>query len=290
MTQPTITVLTPTYNRSELLKQCYASLQAQTCHDFEWLIIDDGSTDGTRGSVKQFLSETGFHVEYHSKKNGGKHSSLNYAHEFIHGRYTIILDDDDTLTSDAIETIKKYWEKYDQEKKIWCLSFQRIQDGKPIQSFGDAETISNHIDFRIIAGRPFDCAEVMRSDIFKTYSFPVFANEKFIGEDCMWTTLAKDYDTVYIDKGIYICYYLPGGLTLSGRKFRLASPQGGMFRSNIYLNKRFPLKLRAKHAVLYDVFAFASKDTRRSLRKSNNKLLSYCLLPAGYFVYKKWNK
>ncbi len=289
MTQPLVTILTPTYNRSELLKRCYASLRAQTCQDFEWLIIDDGSTDDTRNIIKPILSETAFHIEYHGKTNGGKHTALNYSHGFIHGRYTIILDDDDTLTNDAIETIKKFWEKYAKEKKVWCLSFQKIKDRMPIQSFGNTETVSNHIDFRIIAGRPFDCAEVMRSDVFKSYSFPVFANERFIGEDCMWTALAKNYDTVYIDKGIYICYYLPDGLTMSGRKFRLASPQGGMFRSNIYLDHRFPLKIRIKHAVLYDVFAYASKDIHGSMKKCNGKLLCRLMLPAGFIIYKKWN-
>ena len=290
MTQPTVTVLTPTYNRADLLKRCYASLKTQTCLDFEWLIIDDGSTDDTRNIIRPFLSETSFHVEYHGKQNGGKHTALNYSHEFIHGRYVIILDNDDTLTPDAIETIKRYWEKYEDNKKIWCLSFQRVQNDKPIQAFDEAETISNHIDFRILGNRPFDCAEVMRTEIFGSYSFPVFPNEKFIGEDCMWTTLAYGYDTVYIDKGIYVCYYLPDGLTMSGRKFRLASPQGGMFRSNIYLDNRFPLKLRLKHAVLYDVFAYASKDIHGSMKKSNGKILCRFMLPAGFIIYKKWSK
>ena len=290
MTQPTVTILTPTYNRANHLKKCYESLKMQICQDFEWLIIDDGSTDETKDTIKPFLSETEFHVEYHVKKNGGKHTALNYSHDFIHGRYTIILDDDDTLTPDAIETIKHYWEKYNENKEIWCLSFQKLLNGKPVQLFDKEETISNHISFRIVSNRPFDCAEVMRSDIFKSYFFPEFAGERFIGEDCMWTTLALCYDTVYIRKGIYNCEYLEGGLTKSGRKFRLKSPNGGMFRSNIYLESRFSLKLRIKHAVLYDIYAFASKDVHGSLKKSNSKGLCRLVLPAGFLVYKKWNK
>ena len=47
-TQKSITVFTPTYNRAYILSKCYESLCHQTCKDFEWLIIDDGSTDGTK--------------------------------------------------------------------------------------------------------------------------------------------------------------------------------------------------------------------------------------------------
>ena len=52
----TVTILTPTYNRKELLSKLYESLQLQKDKDFEWLIVDDGSTDGTSEIINQFIS------------------------------------------------------------------------------------------------------------------------------------------------------------------------------------------------------------------------------------------
>lgn len=51
---PDLTVITTTYNRADCLHNCYSSLKKQTCMDFQWLVVDDGSTDDTRNVIKQF--------------------------------------------------------------------------------------------------------------------------------------------------------------------------------------------------------------------------------------------
>lgn len=76
----TVTILTPTYNRKELLSKLYESLQLQKDKDFEWLIVDDGSTDGTSEIINQFISNADFSIRYELKENGGKHTALNYAY------------------------------------------------------------------------------------------------------------------------------------------------------------------------------------------------------------------
>ena len=80
-----LTVLTTTYNRVNLLSKCWESLCKQTCKDFEWLIIDDGSTDNTSTVVNSLKEKTSdFSIEYHWKENGGKHTALNFSHQYIH--------------------------------------------------------------------------------------------------------------------------------------------------------------------------------------------------------------
>ena len=96
-----LTVLTPTYNRAYTLTKVYESLAKQTKQNFQWLIIDDGSSDGTEELIMSF-PKTGFELEYHKKSNGGKHTALNYSHQFIKGEMVVILDSDDYLTDDAI--------------------------------------------------------------------------------------------------------------------------------------------------------------------------------------------
>ena len=70
-----ITVLTPAYNRGKLLEKLYKSLCAQDCKDFEWLIVDDGSTDDTSERVEQMTQTADFPIFYHKKENGGKHTA-----------------------------------------------------------------------------------------------------------------------------------------------------------------------------------------------------------------------
>lgn len=282
-----LTILTPTHNRANLLNNCYQSLCNQTCKDFEWLIIDDGSTDNTEDIVKDIIKKNkSFPIIYKKKENGGKHTALNYSHDYINGEYLIILDDDDILTNDAVEAIIEKCNQYKDNKRIWSLSFNRgdIEKKEPFVKWKEKEDIiSNYIDFRINQSHQGDCAEVVKSDIFKTYLFPVFENEKFIGEDCLWITIATRYDTVYINKVVYLCEYLEGGLSKSGRKMRLNNPLGMMYRSNIYLTtKCISFKNKIKHIILYNVYAIKSKTKIDGIK-------NIFYIPA-LIVYRKWSR
>ena len=65
----TLTIFTPTYNRAHTLVRTYQSLCHQTCKDFEWLIIDDGSIDNTSDIVKIWITEADFKIKYIYQKN-----------------------------------------------------------------------------------------------------------------------------------------------------------------------------------------------------------------------------
>ena len=87
----TITIFTPTYNRAHTLVRTYNSLCQQTCKDFEWLIIDDGSTDNTYEIVQEWIEESDFKIRYIYKENGGKHTALNVAFKNSHGLFMMQL-------------------------------------------------------------------------------------------------------------------------------------------------------------------------------------------------------
>src|SRR5574344_324976 len=106
-----ITVFTPTYNRAHLLCNAYNSLLRQTNKDFEWLIIDDGSTDNTKEIIHKYIDDNKIKIRYYKKNNGGKHTAINYGIKRAKGELTIILDSDDELVNNAIELINKYWLK-----------------------------------------------------------------------------------------------------------------------------------------------------------------------------------
>ena len=105
----TITVFTPTYNRANTLKRAFYSLKNQTCKDFEWLIIDDGSSDNTHELVNQFKKESDFLIRYYWKSNGGRHTAVNYSYQYLNTPYVVTLDSDDELLPNAIEKMIKTW-------------------------------------------------------------------------------------------------------------------------------------------------------------------------------------
>ena len=75
----TITVITPTYNRCNTLHRVYNSLISQTYKDFEWLVIDDGSTDDTKELIQNYIKQDKIDIRYYFQENQGKHMALSYA-------------------------------------------------------------------------------------------------------------------------------------------------------------------------------------------------------------------
>ena len=187
-----LTILTPTYNRAHLLPQVFNSLQKQTVKDFEWLVIDDGSTDST-ADYMQNLPVVEFPVQFHRKENGGKHTAMNYSHPFIRGEIVIIVDSDDYLVPEAVETILTDWQRYADKSNIGVLSYERVgQDGKIISERADVPDyyVCDDIHFRVNHRVRGDRAEVVRTEIFKKFHLPAHENEKFMSEGWLWNNTA----------------------------------------------------------------------------------------------------
>ena len=109
MSQPLFTVFTPTFNRAATLPRVYESLKEQTFGDFEWLIVDDGSTDQTSNLVADWVNERSLDIRYVAQKNAGKHVCANVATQMARGRYIATLDSDDWYVSTALETFARIW-------------------------------------------------------------------------------------------------------------------------------------------------------------------------------------
>lgn len=271
-----VTILTPSYNRANLLPRLYESLCNQTSKDFQWLIIDDGSTDNTKAVVDAFDANR-VNVEYHEKVNGGKHTALNFSHPYIKGEVVCIVDSDDWLVDIAVEEIVK--------KKN---STTPLRD-----EFPDEPTISNHIDFRVNAERRADCCEVIATEVFKEFPFPEFPGERFLGEGPLWNGAGFKYDTVYINEILYVCEYLEGGLTESGRKLRLLCPNGGMANSNSFYDadssRKVSDKIRRKEAMLFVCYGCQAKLNHAQIidRANDKEYVKRCYL-AGKLLHAYW--
>ncbi len=292
-----LVIITPTYNRAGTLGKLYQSLKEQSCQDFSWLIVDDGSTDGTEVLVREWLGQDKVRLTYFKKENGGKHTALNAGIGMIKADLTFIVDSDDYLTKDAVTTVLQYADKYEgsRSKEQLCgFSFLRHgSDGKVNTAyFRQDEQVANYVDIRINGNIGGDKAEVFYTAVLKEYPFPEYPGEKFMPEDAVWIAMSQKYNMVHINKGIYICDYQEGGLTRTGRTMKVRSPRGMMLRSALFMNdRRVCAKVRIKMLLLYIIYSrFAGLRAIEAGRQIDNKFLYFIIYFPGAVIQWQWKK
>lgn len=289
-----ITVLTPTFNRGGGLQSLWDSLQKQTVKEFEWLVVDDGSTGGTKNLITQLQEKSDFPIRYIYKNNGGKHTALNVGIQTICSELTFIVDSDDCVTDDAVESILKIHKKYRSQNNICGYAFLRVfPDGKVNgKKFDVDEKIGSYIDVRVNGdGTGADKAEVFKTHCLKEFSFPEYPNEKFLGEDLVWVRMARKYEMVHINKAIYVGNYLEDGLTNNRRKHNIASPIGCMHRAEEFMESDLKTRYRIKGGLQYIVYGrFAGVKVVDLIRKSRHKVLATVCTPGGLFLHSRWSK
>lgn len=289
-----ITVITPTYNRASKLSALYTSLVQQTSHNFEWLVVDDGSTDNTGSVINCFAAENKIKIRYLKKQNGGKHTALNVGIKTIDSVFTFIVDSDDKLTTDAIQTIEEYSNKYKDHSDLCGFSFLREYPDGTIngKQFDQDEFISNYIDTRVNGNdMNSDKAEVFYTSCLKEFPFPEIKGERFLGEDIIWVRMGRKYKMVYINKAIYIGNYLEDGLTKNRRINNINSPEGCMLRAKGYLHKDINFKFREKCALQYLIYGwFANKSTRTLIDGVDEKALVIANYLPAKILFGKWKR
>ena len=290
----TVTVLTPTFNRGRVLEKLYESLKKQTCKDFEWIIVDDGSSDNTQDIVEKWISQNEISIRYLHKENGGKHTALNYAIKQIESKLTFIVDSDDILTANAVETVLRYHRRYEDETNLCGYAFLRAYpDGKINgKEFLPDEKVASYIEARINSDdTSADKAEVFRTSCLKEFPFPEYPGEKFLGEDIVWVRMARKYMMVHVNKAIYIGNYLEDGLTKNRRLHNIKSPVGCMNRAREFMkpdiNKKYQIKAALQH-IIYGKFADIS--VAGILKDSPNKKLTVICLVPGLILQKIWKR
>ena len=226
-----ITVFTPTYNRGYLIENLYRSLQRQTFHDFEWVVVDDGSTDDTEELFAAFAKEENiFPIHYIKTENGGKHRAINRGVQESSGELFFIVDSDDYLTDEALALIDKV------EKTIPHQQNELFAGVCALRGY-DEETLigktfqGEYLDITMLERGKYgiygDKAEVFYTKVLKRYPFPMFDGEKFVTECVVWDRISADglklrfYNHIAI-----ICNYRSDGLTAQGESLFYRNPKG----------------------------------------------------------------
>lgn len=223
-----LTVFTPTYNRAYIIENLYRSLQRQTSHDFEWLVVDDGSADNTEALFGTWIKEDNpFPIRYYRQENGGKHRAINRGLELAEGELFFTVDSDDYLTDDALEKIIR-WEAELPKQEKYCGFAGNLgtsPDVTPNGMFESGSFDGTALDrYGAVDG---ERAMVFYTAIHKQYPYPEFPGEKFMTEAVAWNRMAHDgYQMRFYNDIIWIYAYKEDGLTKAGSRIFLNNPKG----------------------------------------------------------------
>lgn len=277
-----ITVFTPTYNRKDLLKRCYGSLREQTVKDFEWLIVDDGSTDDSKEYIEKLMGKSEFPIRYIYQENGGKHTAFNRAVQECKTEYLLILDSDDMLTKDAIEILEKKCSLIQKNKKISGIIGNRgIIDSDIIMGtkIPDIKYASG-LELYQKMGFSGDTLRLYKTAILKKYPFPIISGEKFMSENVVFDQIDQKYKMLVISEVLYLGEYQEAGLTKNIHKVRAQNPKGYALSLKSTAETALTPKKKFGTTILYIMWC-KIYHIDGGFRDFKNKLLYVACLPAS---------
>lgn len=241
-----ITVFTPTYNRAKLLPDLYNSLKRQTCRDFEWVVVDDGSTDETESLFRDWVPQADFSVIYVKKENGGKQRAVNLGVQLAKGDIFWIVDSDDKLTEDAIEKAYSWFDAIKGKEGFAGVAGLRGYSkteiiGKTFKGeFVDASVFER--DKYNIKG---DKSEIFYTQILKKFPFPEFEGEKFVPEALVYNRIGQaGYKMRWYNHIVYIGEYLSDGYTKNTDRLLITNWKGYTLYVEELVASKMPVKIK----------------------------------------------
>ncbi len=285
---PLLTVFTPTYNRAYILPKCYESMRRQSCKDFIWLVVDDGSTDNTRELVASWQNEDkGFHLRYVYQANKGMHGAHNLAYQNIDTELNVCIDSDDYMPDDAVEKIINFWNLCEKDDKIsGFLALDSYENGKIIgKPFPKNVKSATSYDYYYKFGINGDKKFILRSDLTKENPYPVYEGEKYVNLATKYSLLDVDYMLLNLNEVVCIVEYLPDGSTLNMFRQYLKNPKGFAYSRRICMALPFTgFGFRFRQAIHYISSCIILKN-RAWLSESPRKGLTLLAIPFGILLY-----
>lgn len=211
-----VTIFTPTFNRKETIGRTYKSIkELETINGggrIEWLVVDDGSSDGTEMLGKQWCDENKLTIRYFKQTNQGKHVAMNFAAQQARGKFLLTIDSDDTILPDALIKYMKVWDSIpEDEQDGFCGVSARCidSDGNIV---GDRLAVSpmdvSFTELRMKYRIEGEMLEMFRVDVLRKYLFPEYdPRMRFCPEAIAWFEMAKKYKLRVVDEAVRTYYY-----------------------------------------------------------------------------------
>lgn len=280
-----LTVFTPAYNRAHTLPRTYDSLCRQTCDDFEWLIIDDGSTDNTRELVESWIAENKIPIRYHYQENQGMHGAHNTAYRLINTKLNICIDSDDYMPDNAVERIVTIWGEKGSEKYAGIIGLDQDTHGNIIGTPFPNEVKETTLFGFYERGGKGDKKQAYRTDVINKYpEYPLYKGEKYVGLAYKYYSIDEDYPLIATNDVLCIVEYQEDGSSMNMYRQYWNNPKGFAF----YRKKEMQLTRNRKRRFIvcmhYVSSCFRSRNWR-FIQESPCKGMTLLATPAGFFLY-----
>ena len=278
-----LTIFTPTYNRYNILPRLYKSLCNQTCKDFVWLVVDDGSSDNTKELFTYWYEDNIIKIYYYQQENQGKSAALNKGIKECKSELFTCVDSDDYLTEDAVSVIKEAWVSCKSNSVgILCL---REVSFIPMKMKGDCFYTTLR-DAYIKYGIKGDTMIIYKSNVIKRYKYPYFEGEKFVPEDYVNDQIDQEGKFLFLKKVLYKGAYLDSGYTKNMARLIKNNPMG----YSSFISQRLGYDKTLKQKIADTIRHIAINQV---LKKNGQKTkmvywgLYLLLYPLGYYFYIK---
>jgi glycosyltransferase involved in cell wall biosynthesis len=281
----TLTVFTPAFNRAHTIGRTYQSLCRQTCKDFCWLIVDDGSTDNTRELVEGWVAEGKIPIQYIYQDNQGMHGAHNTAYHNIDTPLNTCIDSDDYMPDDAVEKILKCWTGCGNDKVAGIIGLDVTEEGRVIGTrFPDGMTTTTLQGFYQKGGKG-DKKLVYRTDVIKRYpDYPLFEGERYVGLAYKYMLIDQDYELITLNEPLVVVEYQQDGSSFNMFKQYWNNPRGFAFFRKTEMKVANSLKRKLQVCTHY-VSSSIIAHNWRFIQESPEKLLTVLCIPSGIALY-----
>lgn len=297
---PLFTVFTPTYNRAHTLHRVYDSLRAQTLRDFEWLVVDDDSTDDTSGLIAQWIKAADFPIRHFRQAHSGKHFAHNLAVREARGKMFTPLDSDDACPPNTLKRMMHWWNTIPpDQRESFCgvTGISNDQYGNLVgRGFPSQPLDATMRELRYVHHVWGEKGICWLTDILRGYPFPEVARGEYLPEGIVWLDVAKRFKTRAVNE-VFRIYYMDDaetGASISKRASLKSHALGRWYFYIWFLNNDLGYFFNSpipfiKAAILLPALSWISNRSSRaalsSLQSWSARALVCMALPFSSMLY-----
>lgn len=287
-----ITIFTPTYNRAHLLERLYKNLCEQEYQNFEWLIIDDGSTDNTREIIENYKREGKLNIQYFYKENGGKHTAINFGLEKAQSDIFFLLDSDDFLEKSATKVVAEKWDVIRNTPSLCGIVGLSKFLNKEVRTdaFPEDDWVVSFTDiyfkYKILGDKPV----AFKTSVMKQFPFPENQGIHFVFEAVSWHEMAKKYNVLAVNDLLQYKEYTEDGITRNTYKKEYVKGLAFSF-FHLVKNRTYPFA-KYPHHFLWNYIHLAINSLLSGESYFNqlsliDKIIYLMFYPRAYYTYSK---
>lgn len=292
-TSPRISVITATYQRAGTLPRLYESLKKQTMRNFEWVVVDDGSTDGTAEVIRPWLEDGDVPIDYSHQENQGKHAAVNRAVEGSRGEFCAMIDSDDWYAPEALERMLNRWESIPPQRRGEFADVEGLRTDEKGELICDVYPTdvfdTDAFELEALHGVEGDKIGMYRRDVLLEFPFPEDLGWH-VTPALVWNRIAARYGTRCVNEIWAYTDYRPGGLTDRETELRLRFPQAQLLYWSEFatMPKRMRRKARLRaHANCVRYSLLTGIGLGRQLAESPDRKWTAAAILPGLLLYRR---